>query len=62
VNALGRMMVRRQFRPADLAALSGISGRKLYNILNNRTYPTEMDLFSLARALDCKPDDIRERT
>lgn len=60
VNALGRMMVKRHMIPADLAALSGISGRKLYSLLNNKpgAVMTNIDKVNLARVLNCTIADI----
>ena len=59
VNALGRMMARRRLLPAELAAASGISPRKLYNLFNNKGgVMTPIDRTNLARALNCTIADI----
>ena len=55
---LGRMIRARGLRVGDVAALSGMSERKLSDYVRGVKPVRPLDMVYLCRALNCQPDEL----
>lgn len=53
-----KWMIKRRLKPAQLAAMVGMSERTLYNIFEGRKCPTILELERFARALNVHIEDL----
>lgn len=58
-NRLSTVMGNKRMKPQEIVTLTGISGKTIYNIYNDKTKGIEFDtLDKLCFALECTPNDL----